>query len=242
VGELIPPEALRKLVGGGDFLAVGNEFLGHYKTVGGLSPDARVLDLGCGCGRMAVPLAGFLTSGTYDGFDVNAEAIGWCRDNITAQYPNFAFTHVDAFNSFYNPKGSVTAETYRFPYGDDAFDFAFASSLFTHLVWAETRNYLAETRRVLRPGGRALFTFFLLSPESERLIRDGSSRLRFPVDSDRCRLEAADDPARVVAYVEGEVRELFAEAGLVIRDLHFGRWPGRVDTLTAQDMVVAVRP
>jgi SAM-dependent methyltransferase len=242
VGELIPPEALRKLVGGGDFIAVGNEFVRHYTAVGGLHPEARVLDLGCGCGRMAVPLSGFLTTGTYDGFDVNAEAISWCRDNITVQHPNFEFTHVDAYNSLYNPKGTVIAETYRFPYADSVFDFALASSLFTHLIWAETRNYLAETQRVLRPGGRALFTFYLLSPESERLIAEGRSRLRFPVDGDRCRLEAANNPARVVAYAEREARDLFANAGLVIRDIHFGRWPGRADTLTAQDLIIAGRP
>jgi SAM-dependent methyltransferase len=191
---------------------------------------------------MAVPLTGFLTSGTYQGFDVHPEAIAWCRDNITAENPNFAFTHVDARNSFYNPNGTVDAENYRFPYADGCFDFALASSLFTHLLWSETRNYLAETWRVLRHGGRALFTFFLLTPESERLIEEGQSKIRFPARGDRCRLEVVDDPARVVAYAESEVRELFAQAGLVIRDIHYGRWPGRASGLTTQDMVVAERP
>jgi SAM-dependent methyltransferase len=240
--ELIPPQALINLVGGGDFVAIGAEFLRLYITVGGLYPEARVLDLGCGCGRMALPLSRFLNTGTYRGFDVHAEAIAWCRDNIAAEYPNFEFEHVDAYNSRYNPSGTVRAETYRFPYPDDCVDFAFASSLFTHLVWGESRNYLAETRRVLRPGGRALLTFFLLTPESESLIAEGRSRLRFAAQGDRCRLGMADDPASTVAYAEVDVRELFAESGLVIRDIHFGRWPGRASGLTTQDMVVAERP
>jgi hypothetical protein len=47
---------------------------------------------------------------------------------------------------------------------------------------------------------------------------------------------------RVVAYTEEDVRELFAASGLVIQNIHFGRWPGRASGLTAQDMVVAERP
>ena len=42
-------------------------------------PGERVLDVGCGIGRMARPLAGYLTGdGSYDGFDVNREGIRWC--------------------------------------------------------------------------------------------------------------------------------------------------------------------
>ena len=126
---------------------------------------------------MALPFTHFLTGGRYCGLDVNAEAIAWCRENIATRHPRFEFEYVDAHNSFYNPLGTVRAETYRFPYDNASFDFVVASSLFTHLVWAETRNYVAETRRVLRSNGRALFTFFLLTPESEELMASGRSRM-----------------------------------------------------------------
>ena len=36
----------------------------------GLKPEHRVLDIGCGVGRVALPLTRYLTSGTYDGFDI----------------------------------------------------------------------------------------------------------------------------------------------------------------------------
>ncbi len=242
MNEQIPPQTLIDMVGGGDYLAIGAEFFGIYTEVGGLYPEARVLDIGCGSGRMALPLSRFLSTGTYRGFDAHAEAIAWCREHIAGAHPNFEFEHVDAYNSRYNPRGVVRAETYRFPYTDGYFDFAFASSLFTHLVGGETGNYLAETRRVLRPGGRALFTFFILTPESEGLTAGDPKALRFPVQGDGCYLARADSPGSVVAYAEAQVGELFKNSGLVVRDIKFGRWPGRVTGLTFQDMVLADRP
>ena len=45
---------------------------------------------------------------------------------------------------------------------DASFDVIYAASLFTHLLPDETRNYFCETRRVLKPTGRCLFSFFHL--------------------------------------------------------------------------------
>jgi len=69
--ELIPPRTLH-FVGGGDFRSVGNAFLGHFREIGKLGPNECVLDIGCGTGRMAVPLLGYLGErGSYIGFDVS---------------------------------------------------------------------------------------------------------------------------------------------------------------------------
>jgi hypothetical protein len=36
--------------------------------------------------------------------------------------------------------------------------------------------------------------------------------------------------------------DLFSQSGLVVREIYFGRWPGRAAGLTMQDMIVADRP
>src|SRR5262245_55753272 len=70
-----PPRRLR-FVGDGDFAAIGREFAGYLRTYAGLSPDHRVLDVGCGIGRIAVPLLDYLSErGSYDGFDIVPRAI-----------------------------------------------------------------------------------------------------------------------------------------------------------------------
>ena len=54
---LVPPRYLNYADSGG-FTKVGKEFLAYYKEKCGLQPQHRVLDMGCGIGRMAVPLTG----------------------------------------------------------------------------------------------------------------------------------------------------------------------------------------
>jgi len=111
----LPPIRLR-FVGAGDFRAVGDEIVNLLTTVGGLQPNDRVLDIGCGVGRVALPLTKQLTS-TYDGFDVVKSAVRWCQRNITPRYPNFRFRHANLYNAFYNRRG-VDAAHFRFPYDD----------------------------------------------------------------------------------------------------------------------------
>ncbi len=53
--ELISPRRLI-FVGDGDFKSKGNEFLKYFIEIGGIKKTDHVLDVGCGIGRMAVPL------------------------------------------------------------------------------------------------------------------------------------------------------------------------------------------
>ena len=41
-------------------------------------------------------------------------------------------------------------------------NLVFAASVFTHLVPETTARYIREAARVLKPGGRAVFSFFIL--------------------------------------------------------------------------------
>jgi SAM-dependent methyltransferase len=227
---LIPPRRLQ-YVGAGDFAAVGDEFLGHLVELAGLRPDSDVLDVACGIGRIARALAGHLTTGTYAGFDVNAGAIAWCQD----RYPpgRFAFRAVDVRNGRYHPAGTQDARALRFPYADDSFDVAVMTSVITHLVAGDAAHYLAESRRVLRPGGRLLVTCLLLDDASRAAIAAGRAALPFPDAAGEMALLRADVPEDAVAYDERWIR-----AHADVASIHHGTWrgaPGR----SFQDIVIA---
>jgi SAM-dependent methyltransferase len=235
--EMVPPR-WRNPVGDGDFEATGTEFLDYFVRLGGLKPTDRVLDVGCGIGRMARPLTKYLTTGSYEGFDIVPAGIEWCQKTITARYPGFRFSLADARNPEYNPHGKVPATKYRFPYGDAQFDFAFLTSVFTHMRPSEVSRYLSELERVLTPGGKCLATFFVLNDESHRLVASGRSSIDLKHPLPGCWTSNLEIPETAIGYGEQELERLTGEQNLALRSLHCGNWCGRADYLSFQDIAI----
>ena len=146
----VPREEDVRTVGGGDLLFSSNWFLGYFIQLADLEPDAHVLDVGCGFGRMAYALAHYLApSARYEGFDTMGHLIEWAKQSISTKFPNFTFRKADIFNRCYNPNGAFKAVDFRFPYEEERFDLIVLTSVFTHMQGAEVRHYLDEIRRVL---------------------------------------------------------------------------------------------
>ena len=243
IGELRPRRD-QIFVGEADnFKAVGELFLGHFKVLGALQPDETVLEVGCGIGRIAIPLTKFLTSGRYEGFDIVPSGISWCQENITTQYPNFNFQLADLYNKFYNPGGKLTAQAFVFPYDNGSFDFVFLTSVFTHLLAADMEHYLREIERVMKPGGLCLITYFIWNEDSARLISEGKSPLTFSHELQTCRVQDPAVPESAVCYDERFIVSLYERCGLKIHlPIQYGGWCGRQHFLDGQDIIVASKP
>ena len=231
----LPPRRLQAAVGGGGFESVGEKFRRHFIALGGLEPHHDVLDVGSGSGRMAYALTDWLT-GTYEGFDIVPEAVAWCQQHITRRHPNFHFQVADIRSDRYNPNGTYEAADYRFPYDDDSFDFAFLTSVFTHLQRAAVDNYVAELARVLRPGGRCFATYFLINEEAVRLM-GGTGQF---VEQDGQLVVDEQVPERAVAFREEDVRDIHDRHGLPIEAVHYGSWCGRAEHASFQDITVSI--
>lgn len=148
----------------GQFKEFGQRYFQYFVELGNLKPNHRVLEIGCGMGRTAMPLTKFLKNGgEYFGIDLIPEAIQFCKDNITSRYPNFHFSIVEAYNKMYNPEASKKASEYKFPFENECFDFIFLASVFTHMVLEDVENYVSEIARVLKTGQRCFSTFFLIN-------------------------------------------------------------------------------
>jgi SAM-dependent methyltransferase len=237
----MPPGWLH-LVGLSDYREAGEKFFRYFRDIGGLKPHERVLDVGSGTGRMARPLTKYLEGGSYDGLDIVAPSVEWCRKTYTPRYPNFHFHHADVHNSVYNPAGACRASEYRFPFADSYFDFIFLTSVFTHMLPDDMENYLSEIARVLKPGGRCFITYFLLTPESLRLIDEKASLFDFRYQLPGCRIQAEELPEAAVAYDESKIRELYRVFKLdILEPIYYGHWCGRKGGLSIQEIVAAYR-
>ncbi len=238
----LPPVWLRD-VGPSNFEATGQEFLRYFIELAGLKPVERVLDIGCGSGRMALPLTGYFTrAGSYVGLDVTRSSIVWCRQQITSRFSNFQFLHSDLYNLRYNPQGRLEAKDYVFPLSSASFDFIFLTSVFTHLLPEDTAQYLREIARLLQPDGRCLATFFLLNEAQEAFAKQGLNDINFQYGPGPHRLRDKAIPESAVAYQETYLSKLLDTCGLTpVLPIYYGQWSGRSDGLSYQDILLLKR-
>jgi ubiquinone/menaquinone biosynthesis C-methylase UbiE len=106
----------------------------------------RILDLGCGNGRLRKFLATDLVrDGDYFGLDVSDELLKIARERYVKDH-------------FF--KGDFSQEL---PFGDENFDFVISIAAFHHLLNKKDQlNFLAECRRILKPGGKIFLTTWIL--------------------------------------------------------------------------------
>lgn len=187
----------------------------------GLQPSSDLLEIGCGVGRLAYELAGYLDGGSYAGFDIGTEAILWLNEHYAPHLKNFRFDLFDVANARYRPAGSVAAHELRFPYDDDAFDLVCAFEIFMHMQLPEVVNYLIEVARVLRPTGTAVLTFMAIN---ERDAAPRFSGRDFVPIADGVYTRFPERSGFSLAYDDALIRRILEDAGLSVIEEIEGRW------------------
>ena len=208
------------------------DFLSRLEPASG---TAVVLDVGCGPGAMVEELKRRLPpGGRYVGFDVHAPSIRWCRRRWSGDTRlRFELAEV---RSAYGATAGPPVSSYRFPMEDGEADLVLAKSVFTHLLEADARHYLAEIRRVLRARRVAVVTAFLFDrdhPEIEAVRR----ALPFDRNGGAVRLRRNGRPTAAVAFDRSVFGKMVEDGGLRVAWHSEGFYPGR-SRLDAQDVLV----
>ena len=124
----------------------------------GLADSARILDFGCGCGRVIRHVHAAAPESRLHGTDYNAALVQWCRRHLP-------------FATF---SSNELAPPTR--HADDSFDLIYAFSVFTHLTEPLQHAWLAELRRILAPCG-----YLILTTHGDRYLEklSGEDRARY---------------------------------------------------------------
>jgi SAM-dependent methyltransferase len=204
-------------------------FTANVQMTGELRPGDSIIDIGCGCGRLAYGLHGWF-GGRYVGVDIVPSLIEFCQK----RFPRFEFHHLNVKSEYYNPQGSADPEAGRIPMPDRSFDLAVLFSVYTHLLPDTFRRVTADVARLLKPGGRCLATFFLLDEKSDR------AAFSFAHERPECRIEKPESPEHAVAYTRRFVEDSFRAAGFRVKNAHRGSWTGQPG-LSFQDQLLFVK-
>ncbi len=216
----LPPNHLRIRIGAGNrifnghvnFIRDGNELWLLFLSRKYCTSNSDVVELGCGCGRVARPLRDPPWSpwfeGTYVGVDIDNEMIEYCRNNFPAG--RFQFILSPHNSKTYSQDNSCATSITAFeltiaPPGSK--DFVYSLSLYSHLLEAEVVDYLRETYRILRDDGIMYMTFFCI--EHVELGR----RWTFQHRRGNAYVESTRYPEAAVAYHEAFMTKLVANCG-----------------------------
>ena len=115
------------------------DYLSRLEAALGPQRGARVLDFGCGCGRVLRHWAG-LEGPEIHGSDYNERLVAWCAANLP-----FVTASVNELEP-------------PLRYEDRQFGLVYAISVFTHLPRDLERAWIEELSRIVAPGGLLLLT------------------------------------------------------------------------------------
>lgn len=119
-----------------------------------LQGNEKVLDVGCGLGKVTVGVAKQLTTGNVTGIDI------WDTTEIPGNSPETAYKNAE-LEGVRNIVVFETGNVLDIPFEDNSFDLVTSSSVLNNLHGDEQKlDAMKEVYRVLKSGG----TFFLLEP------------------------------------------------------------------------------
>jgi cyclopropane fatty-acyl-phospholipid synthase-like methyltransferase len=164
----------------------------------GLSPNQRLLDIGCGCLRGGLHFVRFLEAGNYFGLDMNYSLLEAGRMELAA-----AGLECKNPTLLLDEKFDLSRLGERFP-------FVLAMSVFTHLFMNQIARCLVEVEKVLGPGGRFFATIFRAPRPAhlEPIVHPpGEIRTFFDADPFHVSLEEIDFVARNAGLTVHEVED-----------------------------------
>ena len=140
----LPPQDIQKIpsnTSGVQAMEQGAAFYRILDSQVDLEKDTKVLDYGCGWGRMSRFLLRTVYEENIFGVDVEERTVSAAQ----VAMPKATFKCMSPGDTL--------------PFDDQSIDIAFSNSVFSHLSESAHRHYMSEIARCLKPSGKLLASF-----------------------------------------------------------------------------------
>jgi ubiquinone/menaquinone biosynthesis C-methylase UbiE len=131
----------------------------EFLTREGLRSTDTLVDLGCGTGRLAVHAVAVLTGGHYVGIDISRTMLDEARKRVEQAIPD-----PPCRVSWMHQTSQV------FELDDGSVDMICAFSVINHMEHEDAYLYLKEALRIVRPGGRFVFSCLPVGTDRAREV------------------------------------------------------------------------
>lgn len=231
---------------------IGSHSIEHFRNTaawsfvellrrGKLGTSSRIIDIGSGCGRIALPFSLLIDNGVYYGTDVFEDGVNWCAQNISNRAPNFKFFLQTVENNYYFGGEALPSESLSLAFAESSsIDFVFALSVFTHLVEEDASRYLHEIARTLRPDGVAYLTCFIIDKNFQSFVlRSGLHTAVKEVSEGHYQAYSGQD--FFGGYSMQRWQALLSRAGLEISGFDPGTWAEKPGAMHYQDTFIITK-
>lgn len=151
-------------IGPGNFEFIGRAEL-DLLIEEGLRPTQTLVDLGCGIGRLAIHAIPYLDGGHYIGIDISDTFLAAVRQRL-ADLTAASRCRVQWMKQ----------STDDFALSDHSVDMICAFSVFTHLEHEDGFRYLKSALRIVKPGGKFVFSCLPIElPAAQKIFRTEAS-------------------------------------------------------------------
>jgi SAM-dependent methyltransferase len=217
------------------FEVIGKQLVSLLINHARLSNNTRILDLGCGTGRLAKQLPDHKH---YIGLDINEYFLSYC----IKQYPHHRFILSEVQHDEFNPSGAIQVGDYSLPIDNCSIDLVACFGLFNHFYMEWFAHYINLLSHVLKAGGIILCTCLLLNDHSILQIEKGKTNRPFTFQHDLgdSKIEYSDRPLLNTAIPEILVRRCFMENKLLIKEpILYGTWCNHPNASFGHDIIIA---
>lgn len=207
------------------------DLLNLCKKYGSIQAHHRILEFGCGTGRVLSKLVG--VSDHCSGIDICPRYVKVCLED------GLPVIHIDVNHPEYNPNGMLDPLSQYAPFNDKTFDRVICIAVMNHQNVFTAKNIISEILRVTKIGGIIVMTAFLYNQRTDVQRRSGDLEFDFNMVLDDWGIINQSRPFLNCVLGEATIRDCInSNGGQIVEPIYYGSWRNIKSAPTGHDLII----